>query len=120
MTQLGTLTHKHLRRAKACLSQQLLFQQVFPNGFVPNAENFLKTADVGLDVAWAVDEFLPKAVADPLLDRAITRRWGVGELGYRESFSHSVAHIWWLMIQEELTAQQSSGRIATSELRNQS
>lgn len=103
MRQLETLTINHLRKAQACPVQRNLFRAVFPRGFVPNRENFLRAADVGLDVSWAVDHFLNSRTAGRIFDKVHLRRWsGPYRTGTLESFQHSTAIVWWETIQEQL------------------
>jgi len=101
-TKLGKLTVAHLRLVKACRPQIELFKTAFPNGFTPSYENFMRAADVGLDVAWALNEFISIRIKNEIFNRAYRRRWGTPYTNKTESYSHTVALCWWEAIKREI------------------
>jgi len=101
-TKLGKLTVAHLRLGKACPSQVELFQTAFPKGFAPNYKNFMRAADVGLDVSWALAELISPNTANEIFNRTYRRRWGTTRTHKTESYSRSVAICWWEAIYKEV------------------
>jgi len=101
-TKLGKLTATHLRLVKACPSQIELFQTVFPNGFTPSYDNFMRASDVGLDVPWALSEFIGLGTANEIFNRAYRRRWGTPYTNKTESYSDTIAFCWWEAIKCEI------------------
>jgi len=108
--KLGRLTDKMLEQRGACRGQLRIFRQLFPKGFVPSRENFLKAAK-RLNLLWAAGVFLSDDTVCEMRDRTHMRRcvfsthmrrWSVFSLGYLEPYGESLAVVWWEMIQEQI------------------
>lgn len=104
--ELGTLTVEHLRVACACPHQRFMFQNAFPDGFIPSRANFVKAARIGLDIGWAARHLIKDATT------LGTIMWNANYGYERESncvystnfrpWNHFVAISWWNHIQFQL------------------
>lgn len=100
--KLGKLTDRHLGKLNACLYQRNEFRRLFPDGFVPTYDNFVKAGIFGLNVSWAASRILPTNLVHIIDNEVQYRRWGYRKLWTVETYQQSYAIIWWQLIQQQV------------------